>query len=155
TTTVEIDGAAVPVADAAAHVRQGIALTSDAVDTVHQALAQPLGQALADTKSYCDNVKRRLRKYLTAVHQPTSDPISDVTSTLGSTIGQALEQTGQFTSQVGSAAATGGMGLPPVPPVPSVPSSFPGASAQPPVLPATATLLAAGVSGIPGPAPVP
>ena len=131
---VEIDGVPVPAQDALTVAQQGIAAATDAQAYVQQALAQPIGQALNDTKAACAAVQKAIKRYTAAVNKSINQAQGNTVDTLANYVRGALDATGLAADAVGKAAATGA-----TPTTSPAPSSLQSLMFAPPGQPACTT----------------
>jgi hypothetical protein len=151
---IEIDGVSVPAQEALDTIREGIATSTDTAQYLMSGMAQPVGDALQQSKQACDAIQRRLRKFSRAVVNQANQLTLPTIDALSGGVGTMLAQSQSLADSLARGAAFGGMPLPVVGAVAGTPPD----AVLPPVTPYTGGAPAislpspvrSGIPGIPG-----
>jgi hypothetical protein len=103
---VEIDGVYYPGQQMLDTVRAAVQSTEEPIAVLQNALAQPIGEALAQTKGLCDQVRSRLKRVIARMGKAAGDQANIVADTLANAIGSAVQMTGQAVDQTAMALPT-------------------------------------------------
>ncbi len=93
-----------PAQQALDTMRTGIAAADDLTGVVRNVLAQPVGQAVADSGAACNYLRKQAKKWATALNKVSNRTGGFVMAPLAQFTSRALDQTAALSQTVGNAA---------------------------------------------------